>query len=267
MMTPLLTVRRAVILAVAASLLVACGQGGAPGVPETSSRSAGARPSVTATFPDVSRPPTRPEMATETAELPGVSRSAPRPAPPTAIPTTTEPPDQTATGPVLAAPVPSATPSPPAAGATPPADATSWSWWLLGAIVVVIAVVVPLVLRSRRRRAWHDDLAAVEREIGWFARWLIPELRRAASPDQAVGAWTVESGRVSALEDRLTGLEATARDDAGRSRARDLRDAVRAASRRLDILIRSGQFDTLPWDLDAVAAELEAALAEEQADM
>jgi len=108
-------------------------------------------------------------------------------------------------------------------------------------------------------------LVAAEREIAWLARSLIPELRRVASPDQAAGAWIVESSRVSALEDRLTGLEATARDDTGRARARNLRDAVRTASSQLNILINDGQFDTLPRDLDAVAGELETALADGQA--
>src|SRR6185437_308187 len=93
-----------------------------------------------------------------------------------------------------------------------------------------------------------------------------PELRRAASPDQAVGAWTVEASRVSALEDRLTELAATARDDAGRSRALGLRDAVRTAGSQLNVLVRAGQFATLPYDLDAVAGELEAALAAAEAE-
>ena len=84
---------------------------------------------------------------------------------------------------------------------------------------------------------------------------------RAASPDQAVGAWSVEASRVAALEDRLTELAATARDDGGRSRALGLRDAVHSAGRQLDVLVRAGRFDTLAYDLDGVAAELEAASA------
>jgi len=131
---------------------------------------------------------------------------------------------------------------------------------LLGAIVVAVAVIVPLLLRARRRQVWHDDLAAAEREIAWLARSLVPGLRRAASPDEAVGAWSVEASRVSALEDRLTELAATARDEAGRSRALGLRDAVRGAGRQLNVLVGARQFNTLAYDLDAVAAELEAAL-------
>jgi hypothetical protein len=128
--------------------------------------------------------------------------------------------------------------------------------------VVAVAVIVPLLLRARRRRVWQDDLAAAEREIAWLARLLVPELRRVASPDEAVGVWTVEVSRVSALEDRLTELAATARDDAGRSRALRLRDAVRTAGRQLEVLVGARQFDTLAYDLDAVAAGLESALAE-----
>jgi hypothetical protein len=132
--------------------------------------------------------------------------------------------------------------------------------------VVAVAVVVPLLLRARRRRLWQDDLAAAEREIAWLARLLVPELRRVASPDEAVGAWTVEASRVSALEDRLTELAATARDDAGRSRALGSRDAVRAADLQLNVLVGARRFDTLAYDLDAVAAGLESALAEGAGD-
>ena len=95
---------------------------------------------------------------------------------------------------------------------------------------------------------------------GGRSRVLVPELRLAESLDQAAGGWTVGSSRVSALEDRLTALEATAPDDAGRTRARTLRDAVRAARTRVHGLLTAGQVDTFQRDLDAVAAELERAL-------
>jgi len=252
----------AALLAVATVLLVACGGTGAPGLTAAPSRTAGDRPSVTATLPELSRSEPRPEAATGSAEPPSPARSVPRPAPPTEVPATTAAPEQQAAGPVLATPPPSATSSPPPAGATAaPAQSSSWLWWLLAVIVVTVAVVVALVLRARRRKVWHDELAAAEREIAWLARSLVPELRRAASPDQAVGAWSVEASRVSALEDRLTELAATARDDAGRSRALGLRDAVRSAGRQLNVLVEARQFNTLVYDLDAVAAELEAALA------
>jgi hypothetical protein len=253
------------LLAVATALLVACGGTGAPGLTAVPSRTAGARPSVTATLPELERSEPRPEGATGTAEPPSPARSVPRPAPPPAIPATTAVPEQQAAGPVPAAPPPSTTSSPPAV-ATAPAESTSWLWWFLGAIVVAVAVVVPLLLRARRRRLWQDDLAAAEGEIAWLARLLVPELRRLSSPDEAVGAWTVEASRVSALEDRLTELAATARDDAGRSRALGLRDAVRAADLQLNVLVGARRFDTLAYDLDAVAAGLEAALAEGAGD-
>jgi len=133
-------------------------------------------------------------------------------------------------------------------------------WWLLAAVIVAVAAAVPLLLRVRRRRAWRADLATAEGEVAWFARVLVPELRLAESLDQAAGGWTVGSSQVSALEDRLTALEATAPDDAGRTRARTLRDAVRTARTRLHGLLTAGQGDTPQRDLDAVAAELERAL-------
>ena len=254
------------LLAVATALLVSCGGTGAPGLTAVPSRTAEARPSVTATLPELERSEPRPEGATGTAELPSPARSVPRPAPPPEIPATTAVPEQQAAGPVPAAPPPSTTSSPPPAGATAPAQSTSWLWWFLGAIVVAVAVVVPLLLRARRRRLWQDDMAAAEREIAWLARLLVPELRRVASPDEAVGAWTVEASRVSALEDRLTELAATARDDAGRGRALGLRDAVRTADLQLNVLVGARRFDTLAYDLDGVAAGLEAALADGAGD-
>ena len=253
------------LLAVATALLVSCGGTGAPGLTAVPSRTAEARPSVTATLPELERSEPRPEGATGTAELPSPARSVPRPAPPPEIPATTAVPEQQAAGPAVAVPQ-STTASPPPAGATAPAESTSWLWWFLGAIVVAVAVVVPLLLRARRRRWWQDDLAAAEREIAWLARSLVPELRRVASPDEAVGAWTVEASRVSALEDRLTELAATARDDAGRGRALGLRDAVRTADLQLNVLVGARRFDTFAYDLDGVAAGLEAALADGAGD-
>ncbi len=96
--------------------------------------------------------------------------------------------------------------------------------------------------------------------MAWFARVLIPELRQAGSSDRVAGGWAIGSSRVSAVEDRLTALEASAPDDAGRTRARTLRDAVRASRAHMQELVGSGATDTLLRDMDAVAAELEAAL-------
>jgi hypothetical protein len=258
----LLLAKRAAVLAATALLLIACGEGGAPSLPSgTSSRSAGELPSLTATVPDLTRSPTRPESPTQTAEPPSPTRSVTRPEPPTQTITTTELPNRPSTEPALAAPTPPPTPSPPAPGsAADTSDATGGLWWLLAAVIVAVAVAVPLLLRARRRRAWREDLEAAEGEVGWLARVLVPELRLAESLDQAAGGWTVGSSQVAAIEDRLTALEATAPDDASRTRARTLRDAVRTARTRLDGLLTAGQLGTLQRDLDAVAAELERAL-------
>ncbi|MGH8822902.1 MAG: hypothetical protein ACRDVN_00280 [Jiangellaceae bacterium] len=119
---------------------------------------------------------------------------------------------------------------------------------------------VALLVRARRHRAWNADLAAAEDEVAWFARTLVPELQRAGSADQIVGGWAVGSGRVSAVEDRLTALEASALDDAGRFRAQTLRDAVQVCRERVQELAGSEATDTRLRNLDEVAAELEAAL-------
>ena len=182
--------------------------------------------------------------------------------PPTQAITTTEVPDRDTTGSAAAAPASPETSSPSAAGSTAESsETTAWLWWLLAAVLVAVAVAVPLLRRARRRRTWQADLAAAEDEVAWFAHSLVPDLRRAASLDQAAGGWAVGSSRVSALEDRLTALEATAPDDADRGRARTLRDAVRASRNRLGGLIAAGDADALLRDLDAVAAELDTALA------
>ena len=253
-------------LALVALLLIGCGGGEAPRLPSgTLSRSAGALPSLpslTATLPGPTRSPTRPDTAAETAQPANPTRSVTRPAPPTQAITTTEVPDPATTGPAAAAPASPETSSPSAAGPTAEtSETTAGLWWLLAAVLVAVAVAVPLLRRARRRRTWQADLATAEDEVAWFAHSLVPDLRRAASLDQAAGGWAVGSSRVSALEDRLTALEATAPDDADRGRARTLRDAVRASRNRLGGLIAAGDADALLRDLDAVAAELDTALA------
>jgi hypothetical protein len=269
-------VMRGAVLAVAATLLLACGGGGVPDLPQTPTRTADALPTVSAR-PEASRTSAPAEEPAEASEKPAdsaapdTSRSAARPEPTEEAATTAPPPERTATRSALALPTPAAaSPTPtqtppstaaaPAATATDPADATS-SWWLLLAVVVAAVVGVLLVLRrSRRRTAWRSELDDAEDEVAWLARTLIPELRRAASPEQAAGGWLVGSNRVGALADRLTALEATAPDEAGRARARELRTAVRTASSRLDSVISSGRLDNLQWDLDAVAVDLETAV-------
>lgn len=101
-------------------------------------------------------------------------------------------------------------------------------------MVLGLALGAPLMMRSRQRKAWQSELAATELEVAWLARDLVPSLRRTGSVEGAVGGWAVTSARVVALEDRLTGLEGQAPDEAARDRARSLRAAVRAAKARLD---------------------------------
>ncbi|HEY9379544.1 MAG TPA: hypothetical protein VIQ02_20900 [Jiangellaceae bacterium] len=164
---------------------------------------------------------------------------------------------------VTANPPPSVTVTaspPPSATTAATTAAPSWLWWLLAALALAIVVTVPLIVRARRRRAWRADLAAAEEEVAWFARVLVPDLRRAGSVDQVAGGWAVGSSRAAAVEDRLTALQSSAPDDPGRIRARNLRDAVRAARGHMQDVVDSGIAGTVHRDLDAVAAELEAAL-------
>ena len=114
--------------------------------------------------------------------------------------------------------------------------------------------------RARRRAAWRQQLSEAEGELGWLARELLPGLRHVGSREQVAGAWTVASPRVTAAEDALTVLESTAPDDLGRSRAQALRDASRLARQRMEKLIAPGPHDTWSLDLDAIMADLEAAL-------
>jgi hypothetical protein len=116
------------------------------------------------------------------------------------------------------------------------------------------------MVRGRRRRAWNAELAAAVEEVAWFARVLIPELRQAGSVEQVRGGWAVGEGRVAAAEDGLTALEATAHDDADRTRVRGLRDVVRASRQRIEGVTADGG-PALSRELERVVADLEAALA------
>ncbi|MFI6831805.1 hypothetical protein ACIBG5_32195 [Kribbella sp. NPDC050241] len=133
-------------------------------------------------------------------------------------------------------------------------------WWVLIAFLVGLAVAIPLLVRSRHRRAWWDDLASAEEEVAWFARSLIPELRLTGSVEAAAGGWAVAASRVTAADDHLTVLEASAPDESAQARAAALRDAVRSGRVRMEALRESSTAETMSRDLDAVAADLEAAL-------
>ena len=70
----------------------------------------------------------------------------------------------------------------------------------------------------------------------------------------------MEANRIAIVEDRLTGLEASAPDDATRTMTRTLRDAVRVSRRRVEGLLQAWDPEAISRILNEVAAELEAAL-------
>ena len=112
-------------------------------------------------------------------------------------------------------------------------------WWLLALAVVAGIVAAVLVPRSRRRSEWEADLASTDGEVTWFARELLPQLQLAGTADALAGGWRVAALRVTALEDRLTRLETVAPDETSGARARQLRDAVRAARGGVEDLVAS----------------------------
>jgi hypothetical protein len=302
--TPSPLMMRAVGLAVAALLLVSCGEtGGAERPTASSTRTPNALPSPTATLPNPTRSPEREDSSSasepESERVPTRTPERPEASSPaqtepedtkssereeTSAPTQPEPEDtkssereetsaptqpertvtrtQTSTATQSApAAVPSPTTSPSVAPTSTETDgAPSWLWWVLGALVLALAVGIPLLVRSRHRQAWRDDLASAEDEVAWFARVLIPQLRQQPSFAEVAGGWNVAETRVIAVEDRLTALEPSAPDEAAVTRVRTLRDAVRTARTDIQTLLASGQPGATPQDLDAVATHLEQAL-------
>lgn len=268
--------RRAVGLVLAAFLLVSCG-GSGERPSGSSTRTPASVPSVTATVPSATRTPERADKSaatTSTSTEPETSRTTKTQtetettgATKTETTRATETRKATQTETTTATRTASVVPSAATTASTQPTSAETggaptWLWWVLGAIVVALAVGIPLLIRSRRRQAWRDDLASGEDEVAWFARGLIPELRRQPSPEQAAGAWNVESSRVVTAEDKLTALERSAPDEAAGTRARTLRDAVRAARGDIENLLATATPITMPSDLDAVSARLEQALGQ-----
>lgn len=241
---------------------VACGGGSAERPVSDPSRSPTVTRSVTATVPT----PTR---SVDRSERPSPSPSEPEPTrAPSPSPTRTPTPEPTPTGETQAqSPVstgsPQQTPSPTPVSEdvqTEESGLPGWAWWLLGLLVLALAIGVPVLLRSRRRTAWRESLAAAEAEVTWFARELVPELRGSPSQERLAGGWAVASPRIVGLEDRLTSLEATAPDQPGRERALALREAVRGGRQRLNTLAAGAAAPELALDLDEVAADLESAL-------
>ncbi len=136
----------------------------------------------------------------------------------------------------------------------------AWVWWVFAGLLLAAALAAILVPRAKRRSRWDADLAAQEAEVTWFVRELVPGLQLARSPDAVAGGWQVAATRVVHAEDQLTGLESTAPDDARRSRARSLRDTVRAARQGIESLIVRRDPIALPRELAAIRNQLQAAL-------
>lgn len=270
---------RTAVIGLAIVLVASCGGDGSTTAPTVSrSRTTTASSTATSEQPAPTRTenrsttPTRGNpsasassspVTTSTPTPPSETRTRPTPTntPPTATVTATVVPQPTPTAPgSSAAPSPSTTTQQPTAGAeAQTSGAPAWLWWLLGALAVGAIIAVPLLSR-RRRQAWEAELAAAEDEVIWLARDLVPQLRLASSADQVRGGWAVSADRVTAAEDRLTALEATARSDQDGTRARTLRDVVRASRGRINA-VASGAVADFPVELGRVAADLEAALA------
>lgn len=216
---------------VVVSVLTACGGAGSSGAID--------RPSITASFSPTRTPssrsePTRSPDRTDTAPRP--SSQAPEPS--------SEP----------AAPSPSAASTP---TSTSPAEQTSISgWWWLLIPVLVVAAVIGLLLqrRSRSRRTWRAQLASAEREVGWFARDLVPQLRGTGSAAGVAGGWSVATPRVTSLEDHLSRVVATAPGDQERARAVALQTAVRTARDRVAAVVAAGEASA-QWSLDLDEAQ------------
>jgi hypothetical protein len=195
--------------------------------------------------------------AEEPAPAPTRTERPPRPTPTAAD----EPPatEEEQAEPTSAAPTPTPASTTSASGESETSGVPTWLWWVLGALALIAIIAVPLLVR-RRRQAWEADFSAAAQEVIWLARDLVPQLRLATSADQVRGGWAVSADRVAALEDRLTALEATARNEESRPRARILRDAVRASRARIQAVANGTTVD-IPGELGQVASDLEAGLA------
>lgn len=231
--------------------LTACGGSGSSGAAD--------RPGITASLSPTRERPT----ATRTPDTPGdSSAAAPTSAPPSA-PTSAPPTSRlpATSGPASSSP---AEPSSPATSEsnTDEGSSDTGQWWWLALVVLVVGalVAVLLVRRSRLGRTWRSDVATAEREVGWFARDLVPQLRGSGSVAGVAGGWTVAAPRVSALDDRLTHLVTTAPGEEERARATALRDAVRTARDRIAALVSAGGSATWSLDLDGAQAPLLAVL-------
>ncbi len=87
--------------------------------------------------------------------------------------------------------------------------------------------------------------------MAWFGRELLPQLQQTGTPDALAGGWQVSAARVGAVEDRLTGLEASAPDEQRAARARTLRDAVRTSRTDVESLVATRDQAATPVQLAA----------------
>ncbi len=251
--------RAAVVALALAALLGSCSGEGGPSVDPT--RTPTVSPTRSPSLPTSTRSPIRSDSPTDTepSDSPADTESPPEPSD---SPVASETPTPTEAETSEAAPSTEETPSE-TTDETAEGDADedsedvpAWVWWLLGALAVALAVGIPLLVRSRRSKAWSADLAGAEQEVAWLARELLPSLQRTGSREQAAGGWAVSSARVLALDDRLTSLEATAPGESGRARARTLRDAVRVARGRMDRLPASATDQNASAEIGNIANEL-----------
>lgn len=225
-------------------------------------------PTPTETSSDLPTPTPTPTRSPDESPTQEETTTRPTSEPPATEPSSQEPSSQEPSPqePESTAPTPQATgesddPSVDAANGQLEDDSVPvWVWWLLGVLVVGAVVAVLLVLRAGRRRAWRQEVDEAEGELAWLARELLPGLRQSGSREQLAGGWSVSRERVAAAEDRLTVLESSAPTEADGERARSLRDAVRAASARMERLTGPEPSDTWILDVDAVIADLEAVL-------
>jgi hypothetical protein len=270
------------VVGLVALLLGGCGDGGISLPTPSGSLSV---PSISVSLPSVTRSPSLepPETEAPTEAPTEEPTQTPETEEPTEQPTETPEPTRTATPrPTRSAVVTqtatasvtetaTATPTPtPTETATPTASAApaatdaddggvpAWLWWLLAAVLAGLAAF--LYLRSRRQQAWDAELDGAQAEVGWLARELLPQLQRSSTPDALAGGWQVSADRVSAAEDRLTGLEASAPDETRAARARSLRDAVRASRIDVEVLLDGRDQAGIPVALATATARLLEAL-------